>query len=326
MVQRGDVLRDSKHLEIVSREGRCLEIAFGVLVWSMAIATAALLFWISWTVYQDARPAVEEFGAGFLWDAQWDVPELRFGALPFIYGTLVSSLLAVLLAVPLGVSVAVVTSEKLLPSWARSLLAFLVELIAAIPSVIIGLWGIFVLIPFLQPIQQFLHARFGWLPLFSTEPFGSSMLAAGVVLAIMILPIVAAIAREVLLAIPQELRSASAALGATRWETIWHVLLPAAVSGILGATVLALGRALGETMAVTMVVGNSRNISVSLLAAGNTIPAMLANQFPEALAPLHVGALMYLALILFAVTLAVNVAANLLVRFIGKHAALQSSH
>ncbi len=219
-----------------------------------------------------------------------------------------------MLAVPVGIAVALVTSETFLPPWLRSPLAFVVELIAAIPSVIIGLWGIFVLIPFMQPIQLWLYKNFKEFPLFSTEPFGPGMLVAGVILAIMILPTIAAISREVLLAVPPELRTASVSLGATRWETIFRVLLPSAASGMLGAAILGLGRALGETMAVTMVIGNSAQISPSLLNLAYTIPAVLANEFAEALDDLHIGALMYLALILFALTLAVNVVAVLMVR------------
>jgi phosphate transport system permease protein len=297
-------------------EGIWLEYGFTVLVWAIALASAGILFWMSWIIYKDAAPAIREFGLNFLKSQTWNVGQEKFGALPFIYGTLVSSLLALLIAVPTGLSVAIVTSEDFLPNFVRSPVAFLVELIAAIPSVIIGLWGIFVLIPFLLPFQQWLFDHFKWIPLFNTEPFGPGMLVAGIVLAIMILPTVAAISRDVLLATPQDLRSASMALGATRWETIWNVLLPTGSSGILGAVILALGRALGETMAVTMVIGNSIQISPSLLAAGYSIPAVLANQFAEALDKLHIGALMYLALILFVITLVVNAIALLMVQLI----------
>jgi len=299
-------------------EGVWLEYGFTGLVWLMAVATAGVLFWLSWVIFQEARPAVEEFGLSFLWSQTWNVGQEKFGALPFIYGTLVSSLVALLLAVPTGLAVAIVTSEDFLPIWVRSPLGFLVELIAAIPSVIIGLWGIFVLIPFLLPFQQWLFTKLGWFPLFSFEPYGPGMLVAGIVLAIMILPTVAAISREVLLVIPQDLRSASMSLGATRWETIGKVLLPAGSSGIVGAIILALGRALGETMAVTMVIGNSIQISPSVLAPGYTIPAILANQFAEALDKLHIGALMYLALILFVITLVVNIIAVVMVQLIGR--------
>jgi phosphate transport system permease protein len=297
-------------------EGIWLEYGFTGLLWVMALATAGVLFWMSWVIYKDAQPAVREFGLNFLWSQTWNVGQEKFGALPFIYGTLVSSAIALILAVPTGLAVAIITSEDFLPAWVRSPLGFLVELIAAIPSVIVGLWGIFILIPSLLPFQQWLFDHFKWIPLFNSEPFGSGMLMAGIVLSIMILPTVAAISREVLLVIPKELRSASMSLGATRWETIWNVLLPSAGSGILGAVILALGRALGETMAVTMVIGNSIQISPSLLAPGYTIPAILANQFAEAIDKLHIGALMYLALVLFALTLVVNIIAVLMVQLI----------
>jgi phosphate transport system permease protein len=298
-----------------------LEYGFTGLVWVFALATVGVLFWMSWVIFKDAQPAVEKFGLKFLWSQKWSIDNAEFGALPFIYGTLVSSAIALLIAVPTGLAVALVTSEDFLPAWVRSPLGFLVELIASIPSVIVGLWGIFVLIPFLLPFQQWLFKQFGWFPLFNTEPNGPGMLSAGVVLSIMILPTVAAISREVLLVIPKELRSASMSLGATRWETIWNVLLPAGGSGILGAVILALGRALGETMAVTMVIGNSIQISPSLLAPGYTIPALLVNQFAEA-DKFQIGALMYLALILFALTLVVNIIALLMVQLISRKGAI----
>ena len=289
---------------------------FTWLVQGFAVSVVLVLGWMSWVIFRQAQPAIEKFGFGFLWTQNWDINELTFGALPYIYGTLVSSAIALIIALPIGLAVAVVTSERFLPPWIRSQIAFVVELIAAIPSVIIGLWGIFVLIPFLQPVQQWLFQHLSWIPIFNSEPAGPSMLIAGIILAIMILPTIAAISREVLIAIPKELRTASASLGATQWETIFRVLLPSAISGILGAAMLGLGRALGETMAVTMVIGNSDQISTSLLNPGNTIPALLANQFAEASDGLHIGALMYLALILFALTLIVNMLAIVLVKFL----------
>jgi phosphate transport system permease protein len=293
-----------------------LDQGFTWLVRVLALSTVATLLWMGWVIFQQAQPAIQQFGIQFLWNQDWDVGALTFGALPYIYGTLVSSAIALLLAFPVGIAVALVTSENFLPIWMRSSLAFVVELLAAVPSVIVGLWGIFVLIPFLQPLQQWLFHHLGWLPLFSTEPYGPSMLVAGTILAIMILPTIAAISRDVLLALPPDLRSASMALGATRWETIVGVMLPESSSGILGAATLALGRALGETMAVTMVIGNSPQISFSLLNLGYTIPAVLANEFAEALDQLHVGALMYLALILFVLTLLVNVFAVLMIQVV----------
>jgi phosphate transport system permease protein len=310
---------DLSEIDVMGIDGQAswLDGGFTWLARLFAFCTVAVLGWMTWVIFQQALPAIREYGLEFLWSQDWSIGDLVFGALPYLHGTVVSSTIALLLAIPIGLAVALVTSENFLPAWVRSPLAFIVELIAAIPSVIIGLWGIFVLIPFLLPIQLWLFNTLNWIPLFSTEPFGPGMLVAGVILAIMILPTMAAISRDVLLAIPQELRSASGALGATRWETIFRVMLPAAIPGLLGAATLALGRALGETMAVTMVIGNSPQISPSLLNLAYTIPAVLANEFGEALDDLHIGALMYLALILFALTLAVNVFAVLLVQTVG---------
>ncbi|PSM46764.1 phosphate ABC transporter permease subunit PstC [Chroococcidiopsis sp. CCALA 051] len=312
-------LKSEINLTVSSGKFAWFDQGFTWLVYGLAFAMVALLFWISFIIFENALPAIRQFGLGFLWSQEWNVADLKFGALPFIFGTLVSSALAMLIAVPVGLAVALITSEDILPASVRSPIAFMVELIAAIPSVIIGLWGIFVLIPFLQPIQQWLYDHFAWIPLFSTPPVGYGMSSAGVILAIMILPTMAAISREVLLAVPKELRSGSMSLGATRWETIFGVLLPAGISGIVGAAILALGRALGETMAVTMVIGNTAQISPSLLDVAYTIPSVLANEFGEALDGLHVGALMYLALILFLVTLLVNMASVALVKFISRH-------
>jgi phosphate transport system permease protein len=312
------VIDSSIDITIIEGKNYRIDQSFTWLVYSFAALTVLVLFWMSWVIYNQAHPAIIKFGLGFLWSQDWDVPNQLFGALPYIYGTLVSSAIAILLAIPVGLAVSLVTSEDFLPEWVRSTLVFVVELIAAIPSVIIGLWGIFVFIPFIEPLQKWLAANFNWIPIFnSIEPSGLNMLTAGIILAIMILPTQAAISREVLLVIPKELRSASMALGGTRWETIFRVLLPAGFSGIVGATMLALGRALGETMAVTMVIGNSSIISASLLEPAYSIPALLANEFAEAESGLHVGSLTYLALILFVLTLAVNIAAVLFVQVVG---------
>ncbi|MDV2999040.1 MAG: Phosphate transport system permease protein PstC [Chroococcopsis gigantea SAG 12.99] len=289
---------------------------FTILVWACALSGVIILLGIAWVIFQDAEPAISKFGLGFLFNTEWDVNKLIFGGLPFIYGTIVTSILALIIAIPLGLAVALSTSENYLPSWLKTPLGFLVELIASIPSVIVGLWGIFVMIPIIKPIQDWLFEHFGWFPLFSAQPLGPSMLIAGILLAIMILPTISAISRDVLLTVPKELGSASMALGATRWETVWRVVLPTASSGIIGAIILGLGRALGETMAVAMVIGNSSVITPSLIAPGYTIPAVLANTFPEAFEPLHIGALMYLALVLFVITLIVNSIAALMVQYI----------
>ncbi|MBD3881138.1 phosphate ABC transporter permease subunit PstC [Phormidium tenue FACHB-886] len=305
--------RTDLDLSTANNRAESLNQGFRWATQAFAIGSMIVLFWMIGVILMAALPAMRQFGLGFLWSQDWNIGELVFGGLPYIYGTLVTSTIAVLLAVPVGIAVALVTSETFLPRWLRSPLAILIELIAAIPSVIIGLWGIFVLIPFLVPVQQWLFRSFGWLPLFGTEPIGAGTLVAGVILAIMILPTIAAISREVLLALPRELQAASRALGATLWETLFRIILPMATPGILGAVTLGLGRALGETMAVTMVIGNSTQLSLSLLDLGSTIPAVLANQFAEALDDLHISALMYLALILFVLTLGVNILASYII-------------
>ncbi|NEU78450.1 phosphate ABC transporter permease subunit PstC [Nostoc sp. UIC 10630] len=310
---------ESFNLTGVSGANFWFDQGFTRLVYFFAVITVAVLFLMSWVIFSEALPAIKQFGLGFLWGKDWDTGNQIFGAFPYIYGTLVSSAIAILFAVPVGIAVALVTSENFLPTSLRTILAFVVELIAAIPSVIIGLWGIFVFIPVLEPLQKWLASTFKWIPLFNTEdPSGTNMLTAGVILAIMILPTMAAISRDVLMAIPKELRSASMALGGTRWETIFRVLLPSGFSGIVSAAMLALGRALGETMAVTMVIGNSAQISASLLDPAYTIPSVLANEFAEAEPGLYIGALSYLGLILFGLTLAVNIGAVLLVKWVGR--------
>jgi phosphate transport system permease protein len=297
-------------LDITAKKGEIFSIedGFAWLVRSFAFITVVILFWMTWVVFTKAQPAIAKFGLGFLTSRTWDVPEEIFGALPYIYGTLFSSILSLLIAVPVGLAVALVTSEDIFPENIRTPVAFIVELIAAIPSVIIGLWGFFVLSPFLRPAQQWLYDNFKAIPLFSTPPSDTNMLMAGIILGIMILPTMAAISRDILLLVPKELRTGSMALGSTRWETIFRVILPSGLSGIVGAAMLALGRALGETMAVTLIIGNNPLISASLFDPGYTIPAVLAVEFAEA-SDFHISALMYLALILFALTLVVNIAA-----------------
>lgn len=296
---------------------KSLDKGFVLLTRILALAVAGVLIFIALVVAVKAMPAIQKFGLGFLFTSDWNPVAESYGALPVIYGTIVSAAIALLLAVPLGVGTAVFLSEDFLPLSLRTPLVFMVELLAAIPSVVYGLWGIFVLIPLLSGIGNWLHNNFGWLPLFSTPPAGPGMLPAGVILTIMILPIITAISRDSLAALPPELRQASLGLGATRWETLFRVLIPAAFSGIVGAVMLALGRAMGETMAVTLLIGNSNKLSFSLLAPANTIASLLANQFAEA-SGLQVAALMYAGLVLFAITLIVNVLAELIVRQVKK--------
>ncbi|NJL84522.1 MAG: phosphate ABC transporter permease subunit PstC [Chloroflexaceae bacterium] len=278
-----------------------------------AIGVAAVLILIGVQTAIDGWPAIREFGLGFLYSSAWNPVTNNYGALPMIYGTLMSSAIALLFAFPLGVGTAIFLSENFLPLKFRTPLIFMVELLAAIPSIVYGLWGIYVLIPFLQPIGQWLHENFGGFILFSTRYIGPGMFPAGIILTIMILPIITAISRDSLASIAPSLRQASYGLGATRWTTIFRVLIPSAFSGIIGGTMLALGRALGETMAVTLLIGNSNNLNFSILAPANTIASLLANQFAEA-SGLQVAALMYAALVLFLLTFVVNVLAEMIIR------------
>jgi phosphate transport system permease protein len=260
-----------------------------------------------------AREAIERFGLAFFAASRWDPIQQEFGALPFIYGTIVSSALALLIAVPLGLGVAIFLSE-LAPGWVRNPVGFLVELLAAIPSVVVGLWGIFVLVPWVRTsLTPLLQGTLGFLPLFQGPPLGIGMLAAGLILAIMVVPFIVAVSTAVMRAVPSTQREAALALGATRWETTRQAVIPYARSGIIGAVFLALARALGETMAVTMVIGNVPQIKASLLAPGYTIPAVIANEFKEATYDLFVSALIYAGVVLFIVTVLVNVAGRLLV-------------
>lgn len=279
-----------------------------IFAWGIIV----VLLLMGFPIAQQAIPALQKFGLEFLVISDWNPVKDQFGAFPMIYGTIVSSLIALLFAVPLGIGTAIFLSEDFIPVSVRTALTFLVELLAAIPSVVYGLWGIFVLIPFLRPIQMFFYKTLGWIPFFSTPPAGPGMFPAGVILAIMILPIITAIARDSLASLPPDLRQASLGLGATRWTTIFRVLIPAAFSGIVGGIMLGLGRAMGETMAATMIIGNSNNMNISLFAPANTIASLMANQFPEA-SGLQVSALMYAGLVLFALTLLVNILAERIV-------------
>ncbi|WP_250123091.1 phosphate ABC transporter permease subunit PstC [Chroococcidiopsis sp. CCMEE 29] len=292
---------------------RAFDQGFFWLTLFFAIAVGAVLVWIIFQIGSSAWPAIQAYGVRFLTTTTWDPVNDVYGALPQIYGTLVTSLIALLIAVPVGIGVAVFLSENFLPSSIRTPIALAIELIAAIPSVVIGLWGIFVLIPFLRPFYSFLHNNFGWIPLFSTVPRGNSLLTLGIVLAVMILPTIIAISRGSLLSLPRDLRQGAMALGATRWETIFRVLIPAAFSGIVGSIMLALGRALGETMAAAMLVGNANQITVSILAPGATIASLIASQFGEA-GRSQVAALLYSGVVLLVLSLIVNILAEVIIQ------------
>jgi phosphate transport system permease protein len=259
-----------------------------------------------------ADPARSKFGWSFLTTTTWDPLAGQFGALPFIFGTVVTSALSLIIAVPFGVGAAIFLAE-LAPPRLSDGMTFLIELLAAVPSVIFGLIGIFVLVPALNVVVPFLKDHLGSMVFFSGPFYGVSILSAGVVLSVMIAPFIISVSREVLLNVPRDLREAALALGATRWETTWEVVVPYAKTGIFGSIFLALARALGETMAVTMVVGNSPKIVSSLLAPGYSIAAVVANEFSEATGDLYPSALIELALVLFALTIVLNGAARLLI-------------
>lgn len=261
----------------------------------------------------NSRLARQEFGWKFLVTSIWDPIAQQFGALPFLYGTLVTSLLALIIAIPLGLGTAIFLVE-LVPAWLSDWLAFIIDLLAAVPSVVYGLLGIFILVPVIRSsVEPFLHSTLGFLPLFQGPAYGFGFLAAGVVLGIMVVPFIVSVSREVLLAVPQEQREAALSLGATQWEAASQVVVPYARSGIFGSIFLALARALGETMAVTMVIGNDPSIHTSLFASGYSIAAVIANEFAEATSTLYVHVLIELGLILFGLTFVLNALARLLI-------------
>jgi phosphate transport system permease protein len=287
--------------------------AFRSIVILCALALVAIVGLILFELLTSSRIAVSKFGWKFLARSVWDPVAEDFGSLPFVYGTLVSSLVALILAVPLSLGTALFLTE-ICPRRIRPVISLFVELLAAIPSVIYGLWGIFVLAPFLRlHVQPLLAKYLGWTGLFDGPKYGFGMLAAGVILAIMILPIISSITREVITAVPRQQREAVLALGATKWETLRVAVLRNARTGIMGAIILGLGRAFGETMAVTMVIGNRPEIAKSLFAPGYTLASVIANEFTEAVGDTYQSALMEGALILFAITLVVNALAMLLV-------------
>jgi phosphate transport system permease protein len=295
--------RISKHVDVAFR--------YLLLICSLSIIAVMLLFFYELT--SRSKLSIAKFGFGFFTGSTWDPVSGDFGAMPFIYGTLVSSLVALVLAVPLAVGVSVFVTE-LCPRFFRGIISFTVELLAAIPSVIYGLWGIFVLVPILRnDVQPWLGKYFAWTGLFGGPAYGIGMLAAGIILAIMIIPIIASITREVLLAVPQSQREAVLALGATRWEMVRMAVLRNARVGIMGGIILGLGRAIGETMAVTMLIGNRPEIARSLFAPGYTMASVIANEFSEATGDLYLSALVEIGLVLLIVTVIVNACARLLV-------------
>jgi len=295
----------------------------GILT-GFALALPFLILLIIGVLFVNALPALKRFGPSFLFTSTWDPVAEVYGAAPMIFGTLASSLLALVIAVPLALSVAIFLTE-FAPRWLRQPVAFLVELLAAIPSVVYGLWGIFVLIPFLRSyVVPPLKALFGWTPFLQGVFYGNSLLAGGIILAIMIVPYIAAVSREVLLAVPMAQREAALAMGATRWEAVRSAVLPYGRAGLIGAIILGLGRALGETMAVTMVIGNRHDIGLSVLQPAYTMAAAIANEFSEATTSMYLSALFEVGFILFVLTVAVNAIARLLIWRVARGAAVGS--
>ncbi len=273
----------------------------------------ALIVLIVYELLKGSVPSIHKFGLKFLVTSTWDPVSEHFGALPFVFGTIVSSVIALVIALPVSIGIAVFLSE-LAPRPVRPAVSLMVELLAAIPSIIYGLWGLFVMVPFLQMyVEPALGRYFGFLPLFSGAPIGVGMLAGGIILSIMIIPTIAAVSRDIFNTVPMLYKEAGFALGMTRWEVIEKIVFPHARSGLIGAVMLGFGRALGETMAVTMVIGNAPTIAASLFAPSYTIASVLANEFTEATTKLYLSSLIELALILFVISMLFNAVARLLV-------------
>jgi len=295
-----------KHISVLDQIFKMLTAGAALLVLGLAGLILYQLIVQSWT-------SIKEFGLGFLTSDVWDPVFNEYGALPFIYGTVASSLIALLVAVPLSLGVAIFLSE-IAPVRIRKIVGFFDEVLASIPSVIYGLWGVFVLIPLIRRVQPAVQSLLGFIPLFQGPPFGYSLIAAGIILAIMIIPTITSLSRDALNAVPNHQREASLALGATRWETIRRVVLPYNKSGIIAAVMLGFGRALGETMAVTMVIGNHPQINLSLFMPAQTMASLIANEFYEATDAIHLSALVEIGLILFLVTFTLNIIARLVIK------------
>jgi phosphate transport system permease protein len=288
--------------------------AFEWLTLAMALSIFALLVIIGYELFKGSKPALDKFGWHFLVTSDWDPVNDVYGALPFIFGTVVSALIALVIAVPVSIATAVYLTE-LAPQWLRQPLTMFIEMLAAVPSVILGLWGIFVMVPFLRDhLFPWLQTHLGFLPLFQGPIYGVSMLAGGIIVAIMIIPIITSVSREILRSVPGLQREAAYALGATRWEVTRIAVLSYAKKGLFGAVILGLGRAVGETMAVTMVIGNTPQIVRSLFAPGYTLASVIANEFNEATGVMYPSALFEIGLVLLGVTMLVNVVAQLLLK------------
>ena len=308
-------LADSRVAQSISQPPSAVDFAvdrtFTALTMAAAAAIILMVAYILYEIAGQALPAIGKYGLGFLYGTGWDVQKESFGILPEIWGTLYSSLLALLIGGFFGVTVAIFLTQDFLEARLAAVFRTVIDMLAAIPSVVFGLWGIFVVIPALRPLANWLHEFLGWFPLFGTSLSGPGMLPAALVLAIMILPTVAAISQDALRQVPYKTKEAAYGMGATKWEAILRVLVPTAAGGIFSALVLGFGRALGETMALAMLIGNANQISLSLFSPANTLASLLASNFPEAGA-VERTALMYAALVLLAITLIVNMLGNLI--------------
>lgn len=305
---------ETSTLPIASSERAWGDTIFSGIILLAALMVVLLLILICYELTDGSRLALQKFGWRFLVSSEWDPVNEQFGALPFIFGTVVSSVIALCIAVPLSIATALYLTEMAPPAIAK-LLTLLIELLASIPSVILGLWGIFVMVPWLREhVFPLLRNGLGFIPLFKGPIYGVSMLAGGVIIAIMALPIITAVSREILRSVPNLQREAAHALGATRWEVIRIAVLSYAKKGLFAAAILGLGRALGETMAVTMVIGNRPEIAASLFAPGYTLASVVANEFAEATGDVYLSALFEIGLVLLAVTISVNLAAQLILR------------
>ncbi len=321
MAVRSDVslARPRSKLQLaLGREANLGDLAFRRITALFAALVIVILVWMAVEMAVSSKLSFAQFGLGFITSTEWDPVRDQFGGLPFVFGTVVSSLLALLIAVPISLGIAIYLSELAHPKL-RTPMGFLVELLAAVPSVVYGLWGIFALAPWLrESVQPLLARTLGFLPLFQGPQHGFGMLAGGVILAIMITPTISSVSREVMRAVPAALREGAIGLGATRWEVVRVAVLPYAKSGLVGATILGLGRALGETMAITMLIGNRAEISASLFAPSYTMASVIANEFTEATGQLYLSALAEVGLLLFGVTIVLNIFARLLVWRVAK--------
>lgn len=299
------------------RQGHTSDVIFAGVVLLFGLSILALMLGIIFELWQESSAARQEFGWSFLWSADYNPGTDAYGALPFVYGTLVTALIAILIAGPIGVGIAAYLVE-IAPVRVNRVVGFIVELLAAVPSIVYGLWGFFALAPFMRDyIVPPLQAVFGWTPFFKGNFPGPTVLTASIVLSIMILPTVAAVSRDVIRAVPRDQREGMLALGATRWEMFRGAVLPYAASGVLGAVILGLGRAAGETMAVTFIIGNSPQLFTSLFDQGATLASQIAGQFPEA-GGITLSFLVLLGLVLFVITIIINIGARLVVSLVSK--------